>query len=256
MPELQPIDQWFEPIAGTTEVRLREPTGEPYDPNGLPPWITRTGIDYLQANPGQVKLTFFFNMQQIAADLGSPGEFEEQMATATMAGDRFMAVGFREDETYLQRFVRTLESRPMPIFDTGNPPDPTAGFLVAGIRAAFLKRLKSNNEPARAIELLEDTETMRREGIIKGAAGAMLLHVLDWSVLDFVGSMAANQGGQHHAVVSLKPLNLDLVRKATMLGLAVDARRIGEDEWPLEMVTETHHTQFTLETGKFDTAGL
>lgn len=252
MPELLPLDQWYEPIAGT-EVRMREPTGEPYDPNGIPAWLGRTGLNYVRSNTHKIRLTCLFSMQNTADNLGAPGEFEALMETATLLGDD-ISPSTQQNLSYRERCIAAVRNKAVTGFHVGHPSNPHTYDVVREIRLMALNHKRG--DMFEDIRLL-DPETFIQKVTTRRISAAMLLHVEQWSILQNVDEFAESNPGKHHAVLCLKPFGLDIVRKAQqVLGLTVGVRRIDEENWPIDYVSDTFNASAILSTGKFDTASL
>ncbi len=252
--ELLPIDQWFYPIEGTTEVQLREPTDEMYDPYGPPSWLGCAGIEHLIDHADSIQLTILYNMQRTGSDLGDPGEYEALVESATLVGHSVTLKG-GSDQTYLTRRDKASPEKDILLFSAENFLNPRTRDVIAEISEVVNDRFQSAELFHQQISPF-DSEAIHREEIIQAAAGALATNAFNWGILETTGLLLSRRDpGEQHVVMGLLPYHLDIVRLAgSILGITVDERRIRENEWPIKMTLESHALKTIQSSGKFDTS--
>ncbi len=191
-------------------------------------------------------------MQQTEGDLGAPGEFEELVETATLLGDSVILDSDGPDGLYVQRRFKALE-RGIPLFNTTACLDPDTKEMAAAIGEAMYDQAESADMLGKFLGAFKNKEAARRERTLQTAAAALAINAADWMLLENAGEvLSKKEQGKQHIVASVFPLSLDVARKADILGLQVDVRRINADSWPFDVTKESFILPSILATGKFD----
>ena len=257
--QLLPVENWYAVRPDEGYAELIDPSGMPYRPDRPPLFIHDDPIlgPALEVTPqeaSKMRVTVMCGLQQEAADLGGPGEFEALIDDAQLFGDDTRGLRSPLSDGYTTRMLNVTDKAALAgrlrVFNTIMGTDDDT--------ITYIEKLQGqSNAAAQSIAETEPQGLTDLEMYIAfDVATAHVANALQWTAVAAACNQLRGHGqespvaGDQHLVLSAHSLWTDIPRKFGTLGIASRLIKADEEHWS-EHITDTEpYFRVVLASGK------